>query len=62
MDGGSSGQSDINIIADFHCFDIPQFTVKVLQGVANKSLLSMNKHQRKSKAQEAEDLFLLDEI
>ena len=30
MDGGGHGQSDMSIIADFHCFDVPQFTSKVL--------------------------------
>ena len=62
MGDGAHGQSDMSIIADFHCFDVAPFTTKVLQGVANKSLLSMSKHTRKTKAQEAEDLFLLEEI
>lgn len=53
---------EMRLIADFQCYDIPQFTTKVMQGVANKSLLAMNSHKRKTAAQEAEDLFLLDEI
>lgn len=60
--GLSQSEKDLLMIADFQCFDIPQFTAKVMQGVANKSLLAMSRHTRKSKAQEAEDLYLLDEI
>lgn len=44
----AGGSHEMQQIADFHCFDIPQFTMKVMQGVANRSLLSMNKHRRKT--------------
>ena len=38
----STFQQDMTQIADFLCFDIPQFTTKVLQGVPNKSLFNLN--------------------
>lgn len=60
--GLSQSEKDLLMIADFQCFDIPQFTSKVMQGVANKSLIGMTRHNKKSKAMEAEDLYLLDEI
>jgi hypothetical protein len=69
MDGGEGGAHsksgighEMQLIADFHVYDIPQFTTRVMQGVANKSLLAMSRHKRKTKEQEAEDLYLLDEI
>jgi hypothetical protein len=55
-------QQDYNQCADFFCFEVPAFTLKVLQGVPNRSLLNLNKHPKKTKDQEEEDLFLLDEI
>lgn len=68
MDGGEGGHHrggishEMGLIADFHVYDIPQFTSKVMQGVANKSLLAMSKHTRKTAAVTEEDLYLLDEI
>jgi len=47
MDQGHGGSHEMQQIADFHVYDIPQFTIKVMQGVANKSLLTMNSHRRK---------------
>lgn len=66
VDGGNHSKSGINhemsLIADFHVYDIPQFTSRVMQGVANKSLLAMSRHKRKTTEQTAEDLYLLEEI
>jgi hypothetical protein len=53
---------ELALIADFHVFDIPQFTSRVMQGVANKALLAMSRHTRKTPEQTAEDLYLLEEI
>ena len=66
-DGGSVDNSgglsqEMQQIADFMVFDIPQFTTKLMQGVVNKSLLAMSAHRRKPKQEVAEELFLLDEI
>lgn len=49
-------------IADFFCFDVPQFTSKIIQGVPIRALYNLDQHPKKSKEQEEEDLFLLDEI
>lgn len=61
-DEGSTFQQDMQLIADFLCFEVPQFTIKILQGVPNKSLMNLDQHPKKTKEQEEEDLFLLDEI
>lgn len=58
----STIQQDMAQIADFLCFEINQFTMKVMQGVPNKSLYNLDQHKKKTPAQEEEDLFLLDEI
>lgn len=60
MDHGNGG--DMGQIADFHVHEIPLFTMKVMQGVANKSLLAMHSHRRKGKHEISEELYLLDEI
>jgi hypothetical protein len=36
--------------------------MKILQGVPNKSLYNLDQHPKKTKDQEEEDLYLLDEI
>lgn len=56
------GHGEMGQIADFHVHEIPQFTTKVMQGVANKSLLAMHSHRRKGKQEISEELYLLDEI
>ena len=61
MDHGH-GHGEMGQIADFHVHEIPQFTIKVMQGVANKSLLAMHSHRRKGKQEVSEELYLLDEI
>lgn len=38
----STLHQDYQQIADFLCFDVPQFTMKILQGVPNRSLMNMN--------------------
>lgn len=58
----SSYQQDMAIMADFMCFEIPQFTVKIMQGVPNKSIYNLDEHKKKTLEQEEEDLTLLDEI
>ena len=68
VDGGEHSQSksginhEMQLIADFHVHEIPLFTGRVMQGVANKSLLAMSRHKRKTAEQTAEDLYLLEEI
>jgi hypothetical protein len=49
-------------MADFFCFDCPQFTMKIMQGQPIKSLYNLDVHPKKKKDQEEEDLYLLDEI
>lgn len=56
------GHGEMGQIADFHVHEIPQFTTKVMQGVANKSLLALHSHRRKGKQELSEELYLLDEI
>ena len=58
----STFQQDMSMIADFTCFDIPQFTMKILQGVPIKALLNIDSHPKKSEEEAQEDLFILDEI
>lgn len=68
VDGGENAHSksgvnhEMALIADFHVHEIAPFTAKVMQGVANKSLLAMSRHKRKTAEQTEEDLYLLDEI
>ncbi len=38
----STFQQDISQIADFLCFDVPQFTTKILQGVPSKALYNLD--------------------
>ena len=40
----STFQQDYNQLADFFCFDVPQFTMKILQGVPNRTLMNLNQH------------------
>jgi hypothetical protein len=42
-------QQDIQIMADFFCFDAPPFTLKVMQGVPNRSLYNLDEHPKKTK-------------
>jgi hypothetical protein len=42
MDEANAFKSDIGILADFFCFDCEKFTLKVMQGVPNKSLWSLD--------------------
>jgi len=53
---------DLALVADFQCFECPQFTMKILQGVQNKSLLNLDVHPKQTKEQLEEDLALLEEI
>ena len=62
MDQGGHGNGEMGQIADFHVNEIHQFTIKVMQGVANKSLLAMNSHRRKGKQEISEELYLLEDI
>jgi hypothetical protein len=50
------------MLADFICSDATPFTIKVLQGVPNRSLYNLDEHTKKTKEQEEEDLTVLDEI
>ena len=60
-DAGSL-QQDMSSISDFFCFDCPQFTMRIMQGQPIKSLYNLDVHRKKTKAEEEEDLYLLDEI
>lgn len=38
----STINQDMQMIADFLCFEIPQFTLKILQGVPNRALYNLD--------------------
>ena len=49
-------------MADFFCFECPTFTMKIMQGVPNKSIFNLDMHPKRTKEQEEEDLTLLEDI